>query len=643
MDIKKKFLISVCLSLYCVGLIANNLRDDENERGDNCDELYNKYVLLKRENKTTEAEKIIKLLEVKDCNEKKATELIYHVRSTQKKPVKTTVLTLSDEMVTFGYQGSEHVVTVSGGGKWKAVTESDWCSFQKESNRIIIQCPENPSISERKCTIVVTSGKMRKEISIINEGAPVLLRSSFSSLSFPSEGGTNEVDIYANTNWKVKRLPDWITIRPENNHIVFLAEPNKQTEERTGKVTICTNDFSHADTIKVYQGVHNDLLTFSKNDISFGPDGGDEYIKVFTNVGTWVFDDLPWCHVTRIGEDSLKIHCDANEPIDQARKCCVKMKGLQELGINITQEAKPFQYLVPSMGIGGKALSLGVTAGYVIPMISASSNGDYTGSVVNYSLGNSDEQVSYKPSGGFTFGVFADIRLYKNIYLIAGLNYHQYSYKNEFKSDVYRQIYQTESYYLAGNTQNRYEEEYKLSQLEVPILGSYRFPVKKMNHVQVNVGPVLNYGITAKMEINGYTSSKDTYFYAIENGKSTNNLYDKRIQEIYDRGRGSGDLYKKEVDYWVVDKNGNESNKYNKLSDAPLKKINIGLRLGVVYEYYGFDIGAEFTYMITNMGNNKYWNNNRWEIFDQHANTLLSGYQQRNHYLGIKLGYTFRY
>jgi hypothetical protein len=646
MNIINKTCLFTIILYFCAGLSsANNQKGDDNTKRLSCDELLKKYYRYISEKKTTEAEKIIKEIETKDCGEsdKKVAELVYHNRSTQKKTIKAKALTLSDEKITIGYQGSEHVVTVSGEGSWKAETECEWCSFRKETNRIIIQCEENPSMRKRIGNIVVTSGKRSKTITVINEGAPEMLRSSVSNLSFPAGGDQNTVDVYSNTNWSVDSVPRWITLKKNGQQLLFSAEPNKQHVQRTGNVVISTPS-SATVIINVYQGAGDEEISFSKNNLNFGPDGGDEYIKVMTNADVWKLDYPHWCQVTRIGEDSIKIHCTPNDPIDMRREASVNVKtDFQTLGINIFQEPKPFQYMVPSMGIGGKALSLGVSAGYVMPMISTSSDGDFTGSVVNYSLGNNNEQVSYKANGGLTFGLFADIRIYKNIYLIAGLNYLQYSYTNKFEGDVYRQIFQTERYYQAGNTQNRYEEEYKLSQLEVPILGSYRLPVTKMSHVQINLGPVVNYGIKAKMNINGYTSSKDTYYYVIENGKLTNNLYDKRIQEIDDKGKGSFNLYKKEVDYWVIDKDKNESNKFNKLSDSPMKKLNLGFRLGIVYEYHGFDIGAEFTYMLTNTGNNKYWNANRWEIFDQHANTLLSGYQQRNHYLGIKLGYTFRY
>ena len=385
-------------------------------------------------------------------------------------------------------------------------------------------------------------------------------------------------------------------------------------------------------------------MAFSKNNLTFGPDGGDEYIKVYTNADVWKFGDFPsWCQVTRIGEDSIRIHCAPNEPIDLIREGSVNVTtGFQTLGINISQEAKPYPYMVPKMGIGGRSLSFGVNAGLVMPIISASADG-FTGSVVNYALGNNNEAASYKSCVGFTMGVFADIRLYHNIYMIAGINYLQYSYKNEFKSDVNRRIPQTERYYQKGNTQNSYEEEYKMAQLEVPILASYRFPITKKSHLQVNLGPLFNYGLSAKMKINGCTSSESTYYYVLDNGQMTEKLYDKQIQSICDKGSGEFDLYDKHVNYQVIDKDGQGLNKDNNLEDSPMKRFNAGVRIGIVYEYYGFSIGAEFTYMFTNMANDKYWEGNRWRIFDQSSSEFMSGYKQRNHYFGIKFGYTFRY
>ena len=154
-----------------------------------------------------------------------------------------------------------------------------------------------------------------------------------------------------------------------------------------------------------------------------------------------------------------------------------------------------------------RAISFGVSAGYIIPVISTSSGGNYTGSVVNYALGNNLENASYSVSGGFNIGAFADIRLYKNFYLKAGLEFTHYSYKNEFNKNVERRILQTSQYYLGGSTENNYKEEYTINQLEIPVLASYRIATSRISHVQLNVGPVIYYGLSAKMKLSGNTDT----------------------------------------------------------------------------------------------------------------------------------------
>ena len=77
--------------------------------------------------------------------------------------------------------------------------------------------------------------------------------------------------------------------------------------------------------------------------------------------------------------------------------------------------------------------------------------------------------------------------------------------------------------------------------------------------------------------------------------------------------------------------------------EAPLKRLNFGARLGVVYEYKGIFAGLEYNWMLSNMANEKYWEGNRWMILNQSASDVMKGYKQRNSYLKISLGYTFRY
>ena len=554
---------------------------------------------------------------------------------------------LSRNKVTIPSQGGEYSVRVQGPGKWTFTLESDWCKAWRSGNLLKISCEnENESLSERTARIEVECGSQRKTIIVTNDGAPETLRSSANELTFSAEGESDEVEVVANTDWDILEVPVWIDVKKSETSIRFNVKANTQNIEREAHIRLETPS-KLTTIINIYQESNalNEKLSFSKNDLTFNEDGGEETVRIITDASAWNIGSCPsWIQLARIGNDSLRIRCYPNDPVGLIRGGSVNITtGNQSFGINVAQAAKPIVALLPRDGIGGRALSLSVNAGYIMPMISASASG-FMGRVVNYGLGSNAEEASYTAGGGVSFGLHADIRIYRNVYLMAGLNFMQYSYKNKFEANVYRSIYQTERYYLAGNTQNVYDEKYKMSFLEMPVLLSYRLPVtRNESHVQFNLGPVLSYGLSAKMDISGYTSSQATYYYAIEEGKMTDHLYDQTPHPLQDKGNGDFDLYGKSVSYSTTDATGKQTDRSANFDEAPLKRLNFGARVGVAYEWRGISLGVEYTYMFSNMANSKYWEGTRWRIFDQNTPTVMTGYKQRNHYLGIKLGYTFRY
>lgn len=559
---------------------------------------------------------------------------------------KTAPFGLSKNEVIIPYQGGDAVVTVNGGSSWKVSINSDWCTIRKSGSQIIISSKENTELNDRTTKIKVTSGTQFKTIIVTNEGAPEILRSSVENIMFPSEGETNTVDIFANTNWEIKDIPEWISVNKETGKVELTALANNQNVARKANVRI-ESPSNSVIIINIFQGAGEEKLLFSKNELKFGPNGGDEYIKVYTDAEDWKFGDFPhWCQLTRISNDSIKIHCAPNAPINEMREASINVTtGLQTLGINVSQEPRPMIVQMPDLGIGGRPLSFGITAGYLFPMISASSGGNFTGSPVNYALGNNKEEVSYSSGSGFVIGAHADTRLYKNFYLIACINYLHYSYENEFQSDVNRVMPQTSKYALVGNTQNKYLEEYTINTLEIPVLASYRLPINKKSHMQFNLGPVINYGLSAKMKLSGNTDSKTMHRYKVDGHQITNERYDVYNYSMHYTGNGELDLYGKNVSFYETHSEGNNAdiNKDNTFEASPFKRIQFGARIGVTYEYSGISLGLEYNYMLTNLANKKFWEGDRWTVFDQTANTIMSGYKQRNNYLSVKLGYTFRY
>ena len=615
-----------------------------------CRDLFRDANQLVQEGKLEKAK--IKYQQVVNCGDNfylpDSKEKIKWIERVVAKPNKAKPFAISDNEIVIPYQGGQDVITVDGEGAWSASvgsTGQNWCKIKREKGKVYVISDANENNSDRFCEITISMGEKTKKVKVKNDGAPEVLVPSVENVTFPSRGETNTIEIRSNTDWKVTEAPGWVITSKENDKITLTAQANDDNKERKADIKI--ESTSKAVIINIYQGAGLDHLAFSKNDLHFGPDGGDEYINVYTDAEDWRFGDFPhWCQVSKVADNLIRVHCTPNDPININREASVNVTtGKQTLGINVSQEAKPFVAVIPNFGIGGRAISFGISAGYVNPVISTSSGGNYTGSVVNYALGNNAEEASYSVSGGFNVGVFADIRLYKNFYLKAGLEFTHYSYKNEFNKNIERRILQTSQYYLGGSTENNYKEEYAINQLEIPVLASYRIATSRISHVQLNVGPVIYYGLSAKMKLSGNTDTETLRAYKYTNLQYTNELFNNSTYSSHYAGSGELDLYGKHFDYietYTMGNNADLTKSYD-LDSSPFKRLNFGVRLGAAFEYAGVSIGVEYNLMLTNMADKKFWESDRLTIFDQTSGIIMSGYKQRNSYLGIKMAYTFRY
>lgn len=397
-------------------------------------------------------------------------------------------------------------------------------------------------------------------------------------------------------------------------------------------------------TITIRQGAGEEHLALSQNDITIDEHGGEHYIKVYTDAANWkVGGDYPsWLNVERVGKDSIRIWAGKNVPNGEPRSGSVKIRTDQQVaGVMVTQPARFAGTVYDEFfkGIGGRRLSFGVSASYYMPFVSTSAGSKFVGSVLDYGLGNSKEEASYKSAKGFSVGLFADYRVYRNIYLIAGINYTHISYENTFRNPATWTYPYSSIEYCSGEFQNSYKEEYTHNMIEVPIMASYRFKVNDVSHVQLNLGPVLNFGLSAKAKVSGNSDTEGIPFYSIYTNQQTGTSV-----PIHYSTNADLDLYKADNGFTRVSTTGNDVRMDERLSaqECPLLKFNCGLRVGVAYEWVGISFGLYYTYMFTNMANKKYWDNDRWTLLNN-SETNMKGYKQRINTLEFKLAYTLRY
>lgn len=298
--------------------------------------------------------------------------------------------------------------------------------------------------------------------------------------------------------------------------------------------------------------------------------------------------------------------------------------------------------------LGGRRLSFGITAGYAMPMISASSGGGFTGSAINYGKGNSEENADYKIGAGFTVGLLADLRLYKNLYLQTEAGFSQYKFSNEYKGTLANI---TQSNGLSGiigigDSKASFKEDYTISNLHLAILASYRFVLTKYGSLHLNLGPFVTYGLSAKLNLSGSLEESGTYYKKVGNNIDYNNALGEFNTSSH--LNSNINLYKKDLGYHKVTEGSSslgqeEEYEYN-FNASPLKHLNYGVKAGVAYELRSFQLGAYYSFMLSNMADKDYWESTRLPIYPSYlGENMMSGSKLRMHSLEIKLGYVLRY
>lgn len=293
--------------------------------------------------------------------------------------------------------------------------------------------------------------------------------------------------------------------------------------------------------------------------------------------------------------------------------------------------------------LGGRRLSFGITAGYAMPMISASSGGGFTGSAINYGKGNSEENADYKSGAGFTVGLLADLRLYKNLYLMSGVNYNYYKWSNEVSGVLYDQVVSSTASFINMGDQNfNFKENYTMHSIEIPLLLSYRFVLSKTGSLHINAGGYVTYGFSTKLKLAGSIDTPIRQFEREGNSQGQlirDDLYMNSIVEA------NINMYKKQHMLTETYKAGDMGNSDDYIYNAgtPFKHLNYGLKAGITYEIKGMQLGINYKLMLSNMANANFWESSRIPALLSKGDNNMSGYKFKINTLEIKLGYILRY
>lgn len=552
-------------------------------------------------------------------------------------------------MVCLPYGTTTQEVSVKASGNWNAHSKDAWIKTKTSKRNLTITAVEQNLTTKKKTSVItVECGEVTRTITVEQEGAPELLEYKSKYLKVPYNGGQFIVDINTNTKWKVD-YADWYKAFPLNKDstkMVITIDKNTKNEDRNGTIMIKSDGGTVYDEMEIYQYA-NESKIFAVVDsiIQFRASGDTIYVPVISDNPTWTESDRPsWCMAEKICIDTLRLIVTPNENFFM-REGFVNIKSNNRVaGIFIRQDASDFPDYMTEKILGGRNVSVGITAGYKMPFVNSTSSGAYTGSVINYSLGDRRENVNYSKMVGYTLGLISDFRLFKNWYVKTEIDFSHLQYTNSFTGNVHRYFNQLVNTVYEGVFQNSFQEDYKFNYLSIPVLASYRLVFDNKHSLHIDIGPAIDYALSGKMKFAGNSSSDDVYPHTViynQVGPVSGNR-----SSVYMRYTGEVDLFSRKVTCETSSTtNGlikDQQNDYD-IEASPYNRVSFGLKSGLTYEYLGWQLGLVYTHMLNDMSNNNFWESERMPIFGQTGDVMMAGYKHRINTIEVKLCYIFRY
>ena len=165
-----------------------------------------------------------------------------------------------------------------------------------------------------------------------NGGTPFVPEITISpdELSFPVEGGKQEVAITANFEYKVSEKADWLSVKQTETGLLVTAKESKNTSERSAYISIINEKYSITKTIDIVQEAWVPKIELAQQsvEVEFEP---AEYEVAVTSPYSWVATTKnDWIVIESetgiTGEEVLRFSTKRNEE-EKERKGTITLKN----------------------------------------------------------------------------------------------------------------------------------------------------------------------------------------------------------------------------------------------------------------------------------------------------------------------------
>jgi hypothetical protein len=211
-----------------------------------------------------------------------------------------------------------------------AIVEKDEVPVEQPVEVAVAETAEEPIVEEPQITAVTES--------------EIIFKVDTRYLSFPAEGGSQQVYVEANCPWQIYSSPEWTEVRRLGGRLTIICAENTQLSDREDDIVLRLKQ-GQIIRITVAQDKNGDVLNLSANMVNENDgDGGSYVIYVRANKPYKASTIAQWCRVNA-SADSLVLSLDENRS-GRDRQCEVEVMVSEQLKKTIIVKQVPLQHYV---------------------------------------------------------------------------------------------------------------------------------------------------------------------------------------------------------------------------------------------------------------------------------------------------------
>lgn len=433
--------------------------------------------------------------------------------------------------------------------------------------------------------------------------------------------------------------------RNRSKGIEFYNRGDNENAERAFRQALNCADKPSDNDIEKWLAKVVGNMRLSHNSIEFAADGGAVEVCVYGAGSKIEVSGMPqWCSCEKVikNNDLYLVFKATPNNANVTRYGTISIASQQD---NVSLELSQMPVLKSNADVrkvdDSKQFRFEIKGGLNMPKFNVKSS-DVLSSVIDYGQTDvsglkNNEKPDYESQIGLDIEADVDFKIARNLYLGIGLGYSSYTLKNRFSSYddlVYTQYF--DYYIMESYFDYSYNEKYKLSYLNIPIMVKYRYQISRILAFDVQTGFNMAVGLSGKLSLDGkvyadiyYSDDPDSY-YTNSYVNGTVNLFNGKYDISQKYTTGDCPQYS-----------------YDGSTASPLKKFNCQWIIGASFHVSVVKIGVQYNLGISNIANDKYW-----ESGDRVGGLLvgggpikskerINGYKQRLNSFSVSVGVDF--